>query len=571
MAETKQIKKLTKKIGDQTFEVQVESAVRDGVGHKIDTYYGKASDVENLKTSKQHKLAAGNAINLTAGTDADTIAVKVDDASIEVNAAGNLQVKEVAASKITVADAAGKIEATTVEGALTELADGVANAGKVDKVKLGEVEVSPDGSKVVNIATDGIYNASTNKVATESTVKTAIDKLDFTELTVGASKTLTSIKEVDGVISADAVDIQITESQVTNLTTDLGKKVDKEEGKSLISDTEITRLAGIETGAQVNKIEKVKVDGAELSIADADKSVNIDLSGKVDKVAGYRLMSDVEGDKLALIEEKAQVNVIEKVKVNGVEAPISDKIVNLTNIAAADKVEAIDKIVNGETPAEGEKVKGLVDKVADLETGKQDKLTAQTAYTTVGNKDTVPVITTNALGQVTAITTVAIDYPTVDQVYDANSISEKAIAHKAVAGAIKEVREVAAGKTKTFVVNYTTDNPTLNSQEAVVTVSSLTTTDKKTINPADVKIGDNVLITETEVPDRWVSAVTTNSISLSKLETTKVVLDNYVTKASPAKEGNVALLTADGGIKDAGYALVFTDTTITIDDTPSSN
>lgn len=571
MAETKQIKKLTKKVGDQTFEVQVESAVRDGVGHKIDTYYGKASDVETLKTSKQHKLAEGNAISLTAGTDADTIAVKVDNISIEVNAAGNLQVKEVAASKITVADAAGKIEATTVEGALAELADGVANAGKVDKLKLGDVEVSPDGSKVVNIATDGIYNASTNKVATESTVKTAIDKLDFTELTVGASKTLTSIKEVDGVISADAVDIQIAESQVTNLTTDLGNKVDKEEGKSLVADTEITKLAGIEAGAQVNKIQIVKVDGAELSIADADKSVNIDLSGKVDKVSGYRLMSDDEGTKLAGIAAGAQVNVIEGVKINGKQAEISGKIVDLGNIATDDRVKEIEKTVNGYTPdGQTEKVKGLVDKVADLETGKQDKLTAQTAYTTVGNKDTVPVITTNALGQVTSITTVAIDHPTVDQVYDANSTSEKAIAHKAVAGAIKEVREVAAGKTKTFVVNYTTDNPTLNSQEAVVTVSSLTTTDKKTINPADVKIGDNVLITETEVPDRWVSAVTGGSISLSKLETTKVVLDNYVTKASPAKEGNVALLTADGSIKDAGYALVFTDTTITIDDTPTA-
>lgn len=570
MAETKQIKKLTKKIGDKTFEVQVESAVRDGVGHKIDTYYGKASDVETLKTSKQHKLAEGNAISLTAGTDADTIAVKVDNTSIEVNAAGNLQVKEVAASNITVADAAGKIEATTVEDALAELADGVANAGKVDKLKLGEVEVSPDGSKVVNIATDGIYNASTNKVATESTVKTAIDKLDFTELTVGASKTLTSIKEVDGVISADAVDIQIAESQVTNLTTDLGKKVDKEEGKSLIADTEITRLAGMETGAQANKIEKVKVDGAELSIAKDDKSVNINLSGKVDKVDGQRLMHEDEGTKLAGIEAGAQVNVIEGIKINGAQATISDKIVDLGNIATDARVKEIEKTVNGYTPAGGEKVKGLVDKVADLETGKQDKLTEYGAHGPVGNKDTVPVITTNALGQVTAIDTVKIDHPTVDQVYDANSTSEKAIAHKAVAGAIKEVREVAAGKTKTFVVNYTTDNPTLNSQDAVVTVSSLTTTDKKTINPADVKIGDNVLITETEVPDRWVSAVNTNSISLSKLETTKVVLDNYVTKASPAKEGNVALLTADGGIKDAGYALVFTDTTITIDDTPTA-
>ena len=71
---------------------------------------------------------------------------------------------------------------------------------------------------------DGTYNATTNKGATVSTVTTAIEGLDVPEITVGASKTLSVISETDGKISATPVDIQIAESQVTNLTTDLDKK-----------------------------------------------------------------------------------------------------------------------------------------------------------------------------------------------------------------------------------------------------------------------------------------------------------------------------------------------------------
>lgn len=61
----------------------------------------------------------------------------------------------------------------------------------------------------------------------------------------------------------------------------LATKVDKVTGKSLIDDTEITRLAGIETGAQVNKIEVVKANGTALQIDSADKSVNVVVPTKV--------------------------------------------------------------------------------------------------------------------------------------------------------------------------------------------------------------------------------------------------------------------------------------------------
>ena len=69
-----------------------------------------------------------------------------------------------------------------------------------------------------------------------------------------------------------------------DLTTTLNSKVDKVAGKQLSTEdyttAEKNKLAGIASGAQVNVLEGVKVDGTELPIT--DKKVDIDLSGKVD-------------------------------------------------------------------------------------------------------------------------------------------------------------------------------------------------------------------------------------------------------------------------------------------------
>lgn len=74
----------------------------------------------------------------------------------------------------------------------------------------------------------------------------------------------------------------------------IANKVDKEAGKVLSSndytDTEKTKLSGIAANAQVNVIETVKVNGTALT--PTSKAVNIDLSGKVDKVAGKGLSTN---------------------------------------------------------------------------------------------------------------------------------------------------------------------------------------------------------------------------------------------------------------------------------------
>lgn len=77
------------------------------------------------------------------------------------------------------------------------------------------------------------------------------------------------------------------------------KFVAKETGKSLLLDTEATRLSGMETGAQVNVIETVKVNDVPLTVTSGTsgtKAVNIDLSEyakSADLTTVYRVMGTV--------------------------------------------------------------------------------------------------------------------------------------------------------------------------------------------------------------------------------------------------------------------------------------
>jgi len=61
--------------------------------------------------------------------------------------------------------------------------------------------------------------------------------------------------------------------QVTGLPAALASKVDKVTGKSLVPDTSIVKLVGIQAGAQVNKLEGIQKNGVDLTIT--GKKVNI--------------------------------------------------------------------------------------------------------------------------------------------------------------------------------------------------------------------------------------------------------------------------------------------------------
>ena len=99
-------------------------------------------------------------------------------------------------------------------------------------------------------------------------------------------------KHVNGDVVTYTWDVIYDKAELDAL---LANKVDKVEGKSLVSNTEITKLAGIEAGAQANVIEEIKVNGVK--VEPTEKAVNIDVAGEVSKL-------DIEASKVKVAADK---------------------------------------------------------------------------------------------------------------------------------------------------------------------------------------------------------------------------------------------------------------------------
>lgn len=112
-----------------------------------------------------------------------------------------------------------------------------------------------------DVAGDELAALQGRVAAVEGTVATIGSDLDAAEGRVAALETKAG--ELEDTITNNVVDINAS----------LENKVSKEDGKSLVADTEIEKLAGIAAGAEVNVIETVKVNGVALEVA--EKAVDI--------------------------------------------------------------------------------------------------------------------------------------------------------------------------------------------------------------------------------------------------------------------------------------------------------
>lgn len=105
---------------------------------------------------------------------------------------------------------------------------------------------------------------------------------------------------------------------------------------------------------------------------------------------------------------------------------------------------------------------------------------------------------------------------------------------------IEAVAEMAGGKTKTYIISDT-DNPAFNSQVDRVGAASLVDISGNTIDIDDLNYGDIILVTQTNVPDRWVAGYTGTSRDFYKMETQKIDLTPYLTKANPVATGSFSI------------------------------
>ena len=149
-----------------------------------------------------------------------------------------------AAVDVTIADSGDIITATTVEGALAEIAGEINGMDLTATALMTKSDDTTNGNTTFTISgiqeadgkvtlasgnntsfkTDGVYSetsGSENLIATKSTVTTAINDLDVSNISgFGAGKTLATLTETDGKIAATFQNISITSSQISDITSD---------------------------------------------------------------------------------------------------------------------------------------------------------------------------------------------------------------------------------------------------------------------------------------------------------------------------------------------------------------
>lgn len=124
--------------------------------------------------------------------------------------------------------------------------------------------------------------------------KSQIAKIAGLETTVGNAEG-GLVKDVADNAKAIEAEAAARAEADTALSNAIGQKVDKVEGKDLIDITKITKLDGIEAGAQANVIEKISVNGVDVSVDENKKAIISGLATSSDLGLLQGRVSTIEG------------------------------------------------------------------------------------------------------------------------------------------------------------------------------------------------------------------------------------------------------------------------------------
>lgn len=350
------------KIQDTDTQYKLEADAEDG--HKF-YLYSKAKGDEAFGTTpvstitipeKVYTLVTGTA-NGTVKFNGEDVAVKglgsaayTDSTAYDTKGAAQTaedNAKAYADGKDT-AIAAAKKAGTDAQDAVNTL------SGKVGTV--------PEDKTVVEMISDAQTAATYNDTEVKAGIKAnadAITKLNGTSAIEGSvdKKVADAINEFATKVSDDQT--VNTFKELIDYAADHKDEYSTLSGEVQANKTAIATLNGKDTDAgSVAKTVKDAVDAAQATLQD-----NIDK--KVDKVEGKGLSTNdyttEEKTKLEGITSGAQVNVIETVKVNGVALTPADKAVDVTvptgalaskdKVAETDLVDALVTKINGKLDA----------------------------------------------------------------------------------------------------------------------------------------------------------------------------------------------------------------------------
>lgn len=264
---------------EATVEMPARTKVLDFVVNTVDGTGTEShiiipvSDLVDVYTGSNGVAVDSSSNNITAVVDSAANGnefLSVSATGLKVSGVSSA----IATAKSEVIGASGDASsANTIYGAKAYADEKLANA-------TANLEVTASGDTYVSASQDTNDNKKINVAATASTI-VSLGLADSALQGVDSTQQGTNVKVTLGT-SGKNVTVAVDE---TALTTALAGKVDKVEGSSLMTAEEHSKLAAIEASADVNVIEVVKVNGTALSVSSADKSVDIDLTGKADKVA----------------------------------------------------------------------------------------------------------------------------------------------------------------------------------------------------------------------------------------------------------------------------------------------
>ena len=138
-----------------------------------------------------------------------------------------------------------------------------------------------------------VQEGSDRQFVTENE-KSQIAKVEVLETAVGNAES-GLVKGVADNKKAIADEAAARAEADTALSNAIGQKVDKVDGKDLVDTAQIKKLEGIGAGAQANVIEKISVNGVDVSIDENKRAIISDLATDSDLNLLQGRVSTIEG------------------------------------------------------------------------------------------------------------------------------------------------------------------------------------------------------------------------------------------------------------------------------------
>ena len=350
-------KTVVEMINDAKTEATYDDTALSGRVTTIEGDYLKAAD----KTAIENKMATDIA---AAKTEAiETVLGESVPADFDT-------LKEIAAwiQSDTTASAELVTRVTNIENDYLKGADKTKLQGEIDALEKF-VGTLPEGATSTTViayikeVVDGIKIGDYAKAADLTALTTRVKTLED----VGAEKNI--INSVD--VAQFAVDETrkltmkpIAIEKITGLSAAIDSKVDKVEGSRLITSDEATKLGKL----VLSEDGTVEISG-EINASNV-KELGTWITTNRDTTPG--LLSATDATKITGIESGAQVNIIESVSINGIDLVAEDKKVNIPLATATSDgaLSAVDKAIIDSiatTYATKETVSGVTDRVTGLE------------------------------------------------------------------------------------------------------------------------------------------------------------------------------------------------------------